>query len=474
MGTKHSARAAVYVRISRDAKETGLGVARQRRDCEALADKLGWTVADVYEDNDVSASKGKPRPAYEGMMRAIEAGRIDAVIVWDVDRLTRTPRELEDVIDYADRQGLQLASVGGEIDLGTEQGRMLARMKGTVARYEVEQSSRRLKRKHRELAESGRPNGPRAFGWDRLTEPDAHGYWEHVNDAEATILRDVARRLLEGETLWSIVQDLNARGVATSTGGRWFSQTLRRTMLRARNAGDRSYKGKVIGPGAWEPILDHDTHDRVVALLTDPARRSNNRGTARRYLLTGYALCGVCGRPVIGRSEHVYSYRTYRAQYACPHEGCRKVSRDMRMADEVVEGVVVAVLERFGVSAMSGDPGAVVAADERIEALEAKLALAADQFADDQITGDQLQRVTARLRPRLDKERARRRAALPSADLMPSGGESVRESWALLNLDRKRQVMQALGMRVTILPVGAGNARSAGPESVIVESNQKH
>ena len=71
-------------------------------------------------------------------------------------RLTRTPRELEDVIDQADRLGLKLASVGGDIDLATEQGRMMARMKGTVARYEVEQQARRLKAKHT----SSRPMAP--------------------------------------------------------------------------------------------------------------------------------------------------------------------------------------------------------------------------------------------------------------------------------------------------------------------------
>src|SRR5688572_25511810 len=102
--------AAIYVRISLDAEGTGLGVKRQLADCAALADRLGWTVVGTYEDNDVSATSGKARPAYARMLRDVEHGRVGAVVVWDVDRLTRTPRELEDVIDYADRKGLQLAS----------------------------------------------------------------------------------------------------------------------------------------------------------------------------------------------------------------------------------------------------------------------------------------------------------------------------------------------------------------------------
>lgn len=68
------------------------------------------------------------------MMDALRAGRLDALVCWDVDRLTRTPRELEDVVDLAEHRGVALASVGGEIDLATPQGRLTARIKASVAR----------------------------------------------------------------------------------------------------------------------------------------------------------------------------------------------------------------------------------------------------------------------------------------------------------------------------------------------------
>lgn len=157
----------MYLRISEDANRTGLGVERQRQDCQALASDRGWTVVKVYEDNDVSASSGRKRPQYEAMLEDIRQGRIDGVIVWDVDRLTRMPRELEDVIDLADQHGLALASVGGDIDLATPQGRMTARLKGAVARHEVEQASRRIQRKNQQRAEAGLPHGSPAWGWKR-------------------------------------------------------------------------------------------------------------------------------------------------------------------------------------------------------------------------------------------------------------------------------------------------------------------
>jgi DNA invertase Pin-like site-specific DNA recombinase len=103
-------KAAVYTRISSD-DGTALGVARQMTDCVALAERKGWTVAEVFTDNDVSATSGRVRPAYVRMMEALGTGRLGALVVWDVDRLTRTPRELEDVVDLAERRGVALGRV---------------------------------------------------------------------------------------------------------------------------------------------------------------------------------------------------------------------------------------------------------------------------------------------------------------------------------------------------------------------------
>ena len=152
-------RAAVYCRISMDREGAGLGVARQEQDCRARADRLGWSVAEVYVDNDVSAYSGKPRPAWNRLLADVRAGSVDAVICWHVDRLTRSPRELEDVIDLADRHGLALASATGDVDLATPTGRMVARMLGAAARHESEHKGERQRRQIRQAAEAGKVAG---------------------------------------------------------------------------------------------------------------------------------------------------------------------------------------------------------------------------------------------------------------------------------------------------------------------------
>ncbi|MEU0482233.1 recombinase family protein [Streptosporangium sp. NPDC006013] len=138
-------RAAIYCRISQDRGGAGLGIARQEADCRALIERKGWTVVDVYPDNDVSAYSGAPRPAWKRLLADIEDGTVDAIACWHVDRLTRSPRELEDVIDLADRRGVELATVTGEIDLVTPTGRLIARMLGAAARHEAEHKAERQK-----------------------------------------------------------------------------------------------------------------------------------------------------------------------------------------------------------------------------------------------------------------------------------------------------------------------------------------
>jgi len=159
-------RAAVYVRISSDREGAGLGVARQEEDCRALCERLGWQVAEVYPDNDVSAYSGKKRPEWDRLNRDIRDGLVDAIACWHVDRLTRSPRELEDVIYLHDKHGIQLATCTGEIDLSTPTGRFIARALGAAARHEAEHKAERQRRQLRQAAQAGKPNGgQRGYGY---------------------------------------------------------------------------------------------------------------------------------------------------------------------------------------------------------------------------------------------------------------------------------------------------------------------
>jgi DNA invertase Pin-like site-specific DNA recombinase len=474
--------AGIYARISKDTEGTELGVTRQQEDCRAEVARRGWNVTEIYIDNDVSATRSKVRPSYQRMMHDVTTGRINAIVVWDVDRLTRTPRELEDLIDLADKYGVAFANVGGEIDLSTPDGRMMARIKGTLARREVEQMSKRLKRKFQQKAESGEPHGYSPYGFTRVEGVDM------VNEEQAAVVREVARRALAHESLRSIVTDLNARGIHGPKAPKWNSTILRQILVRPSNAGLRQYQGKVIGKSTTHPIYDEDTHNRLVSLLTDPSRRSNHVGPGYKYLLSGVAICGRDGtiisdelgshveggcqgvmRRQIGRttlSKRTGAVKRQPPSYCC--SVCFRVRRAQEPVDLIVSEVVIARLSQPDAISMFAvtDSTAADEAQAIMAAVDAKLEIAADQFADDSITGAQLKRITARLRDERKQAENKFKAAQPRTAVADLAGGDVRAKWDAYPVSIRREVVESL-MKVTIMPAGSG--RRFDPEDVVIE-----
>lgn len=456
-------KAAVYARISSD-DGTALGVARQVQDCLALAERRGWTVVDTFTDNDVSATSGRVRPQYARMMESLSTGRLGALVVWDVDRLTRTPRELEDVVDLAERRGVALASVGGEIDLATPQGRLTARIKGSVARHETEQLARRVKRKVAERAEAGQPHGRTSYGWRREQVYDDQGRRLGSKDVlhpeQAEVVRAAAKAVLAGESLRGLVLALNKRGTLSLNGRPWTSTTLRLVLLRERNAGLRVHQGQVVGGGDWEPLYDEDTHRRVVAVLTDPGRRTSP-GNATKYLLGGLARCGVCGGPM-----RVLPTGKGRAQdtYACKDKFCTRRSREP--LDDLVVRIVTGRLSQpdaAGALARADDGQAQEAAD-KAAAIRVRLDGAADAYAEGTIDGTQLGRITAKLRPELEQWQQVARSASTAPDLLDLAAPDIADRWEGLPLARKRAVIDLL-LHIEVLPA-TKHGGAFDPESV--------
>ena len=384
--------AGIYVRISSDPSGRRLGVTRQRSACAKRADEHGWRVHRVYEDNDVSAYSGKPRPGYEQMLGDLEAGVIDAVVVWDLDRLTRRPVEIEHFIDLADRKSVALASVGGDVDLSTDNGRMFARIKGAVARAEVERKSARQKAAGEQRRAAGIMHiGRRAFGYS------VDG--TEVVEAEAAWVRKSVAQLLAGGTLAGIVRDLHAAGVTTTAGNPWKPTEVRRMLANPRYAALLTHNDQVVGSGSWPPVISVDDHRAVLAVLADPSRHTA-RPQDRSALLVGVATCGLCTHPT-----RVYSTRSgpKRRLYYCSTK--RHLSRTAPPIDEFV---VDALLERLARTPTTdlldpADPDLVARLRTDETTIRARLDGIADAYAAGDVDELQLRRVSTRLRADLDR-----------------------------------------------------------------------
>ncbi|MDT9591580.1 recombinase family protein [Nocardioides zeae] len=438
-------RAAVYVRISQDREGAGLGVQRQEADCRALADKLGMTVLQVYVDNDTSAYNGRARPQYLAMLEDVKRGKIDAVLVWHTDRLHRSTRDLEAYVEAAGHIPTYTVKAG-LLDLATPSGRLVARQLGAVAQYESEHKSERQRRKADELAAKGLPlGGGRPFGYesDGLT----------IRESEAKELRQIITRVLAGDSLKSIIRDLNEREVLTTRGGAWGYTSVRALLLRERNCGRMVHRGQVVGKAAWEPIVSETDHDAVVAVLSDPKRRTTT-SPARKHLLSGIARCHCGAKVKVGAvSPKGKRYEIYK----CPETGGGHVGRTRSKVEDAVMERVMDVLDVITING-----------DDRSPALEAERTRVQTELDDaaalypHAITAAQLAAISTRLTQRLEEITEELSQVTRGTALEGTAGLS-REQFEALPLDRKRKIIDAL-VTVTIHPAQRGRHGGHGVE----------
>jgi site-specific DNA recombinase len=443
-----------YARISRDPSERRVGVERQRREVKQLAEQLQLTIDAWYEDNDASAYDGKVRPAFSKLLDELRSGRVGVLLAWDQDRLARDVVDWENVLRACQQHGTRVVFVtDGAVDLGTVGGRLSSRVRAVVGRSESEQKSERIRAAVRERAAEGKAHGRVLFGWRREYEHDSNGVqirgaWRDVLDeAESSIVREAAQRIMAGESIKRITADLNDRGIRSSYGKRWNPAALRHTMLRPANAGLRVHHRQVIGDAEAPPILERGLYDRLVAFLTDPTRRTvtDNR---TRHLLTGLALCGVCNTPM----------RVKGPAYLCPR-GC--VGRRVAPVDEYVTRVVVARLSQpDALSLLAPDDGAAETAAKEAAALRARLDALVDDYADGILDRAGMKRAAERIRPQLEQAEARARTTSTAAldvlsDIVGRGAET---RWRSLSIQRRRAAIAVL-LDITIDRTGKGNYR---------------
>jgi len=448
-------RAAVYARISSDRDGTALGVERQVRDCEQLAAERGWTIVATFVDNDVSASdRSRKRPEYERLVASIKNGGVDAVVVWDLDRLHRQPAELEEFVTICEGAGVtQLASVGGQVDVATGDGMLVARIKGAVAAEEVRKMKQRMTRKKLDLAEKGLPNGGgrRAFGWER------DGCT--VRNVEANLIQQAAERVLQGQTLRSIRDDWEGSGVPTSGGGKWTVNSVKATLRSPRNAGLRQYQGQVVGEADWPAIINRSTWEELQVTFSDPSRQP--RSAPRAYPLRGVLRCGSCGHLLIAvpRKKPIPSDPDRRLRYyGCRSDagGCGKVFVTADRVESAVFDCVLALLDDPSTAAITATQAAADADTIRTLLVasakdQAQLAELEDAFAQGDLSRAGLQRNARTIRDRIE-QRNDRVASLQGIATIDRFGGDPREVWDDLGADDKRSVVLSLVTAIEVAP----------------------
>lgn len=530
-------RVVIYCRISDDREGRKYGVTRQERDGRRLAERNGDEVVKVFTDNDIGAWAGKRRPDFAAMIELLEAGGADGVIALAPTRLYRRlydQRIRQDGLEFlelVERHRLTVETVkAGRYDLSTADGRRDAKRAALDAEYESDLIGERVRdAKTDNVREGTFRGGGRPFGYDadgmtprsllcpacpatagysivyRCAACGTAGRFAQEREcegcglggslaavsvcegcgsdaviaegSEAWHVQTVTDAVIAGDSLRSLSQDLNRRGVlsvprrkrlpdgtrAEPTPREWDHATLRQMLLRPRNAGLMEVAGDIVGRAGWPAIVPEDTWRACKDILEHPGRRSTP-GPARRWLGGSMYRCGHTGCTSSMRTSS--RGRTGASIYMCRSGG--HVTRDAAAVDEFVEQVTVERLRRedaaeFFLPATPGqEPTERLAA--RANALRAKLDQYVADHDDDLITRKQLLDGTRRTRQKLadiDGEMARR-ATVPMLASVPLGKPEAAEHWAGYSLDRKRAIIDAI-MTVTILPGHRGRPKGHRP-----------
>ena len=352
-----------------------------------------------------------------------------------MDRLHRQPVELEAFMKLVERHSVELANVGGHVDLSTPEGQLQARTRGNVAAFETAIKSRRQKRANLQRAEAGKPWSQRSFGYDGNT----------IVPKEAAAIRKACHALLNGATLYSIAKDWNEQGLKTSKGYEWQGSQVRQLLLRPSIAGLAVHNGDILDgvKPAWKPIVDRDTWESVRKYLSDP-KRFIGRSTARKHLLSGIAYCGECSKRMSTVAKPKNGAK--RVVYQCKNMGCMKIVRDLTRTDELVVGIITERLADPAAARKLSKPTVdTKKLHEQIDTLRKLITATRDEYNEGLIDARdrnaRIERTLAKLSPLEDKLLG----SHMSRDVKDLAGKpDAADRFDALPLDRRRGVIDTL------------------------------
>lgn len=289
-------RCAIYTRKSTD---HGLelefnSLDAQREACEAYIKSQaseGWRVTPTRYDDPAYSGGNMDRPALRQLLKDIETGQVDVVIVYKIDRLTRSLADFSKLVEIFDAKSVSFVAITQQFNTTTSMGRLTLNVLLSFAQFERELASERVRDKVAASRKKGKwTGGSLPLGYDSKDKKLV------VNPAEAKTVRLIYQRYLAVKSLQKLIDELNAKAVVTkvrevankSAGGVPFTYGSLAYLLK-----NRIYLGETGHGGSWfagehEPIIDRDTFEKVQQLL-----HTNSAGRVGRRQQTGALLTGL-------------------------------------------------------------------------------------------------------------------------------------------------------------------------------------
>lgn len=350
-------RSAIYTRKS---TEHGLelefnSLDAQREACEAYIKSQaheGWKALAKRYDDPAYSGGNLERPALQALLKDMDAGRVDVVVVYKIDRLTRSLSDFAILVELFDKSAVSFVAVTQQFNTTTSMGRLTLNVLLSFAQFERELSSERVRDKVAASRKKGKwTGGGVPLGYDTKDKKLV------VNEPEAEIVRYIYRRYLELKCLRRLILDLDAKQIKTKkrfsssirhAGGIQFSYGPLAYLLKNRTyLGEMGHSGKWY-PGEHDAILDPVLFNAVQDLLRSNSITRRQKRTDNQSLLTGLLFDDRGNRMTHGFTTKRgvrYRFYTSSAILAGRRDEAGSVSRVA--AAELEASIILAARERF-------------------------------------------------------------------------------------------------------------------------------
>lgn len=362
MKDKKPVRCAIYTRKS---TEEGLDQAfnsldAQREACAAYIESQkheGWKLVRVAYDDGGYSGGTMERPALTKLLADVDAGLIDTVVVYKIDRLTRSLADFAKIVERFEKRSVSFVSVTQSFNTTTSMGRLTLNVLLSFAQFEREVTAERI----RDKIAASRARGIFMGGCPPLGY-DARDRKLVINKTEAETVRLIFRRYLALGSVGNLAAELNAKGITTKAwtsvagkpvgGGSWYVGPLRWLLRNRVYVGDAVHKGRAY-PGEHEPILERSLFEEVQTLL-EGNRVARKESIVRESpgLLTGLIFDnrGNAMTPQRSRKKGDGAANVYYVSQALLQHRPNTAGSLPRVAAKAIEGLVVQKLKTFGIA----------------------------------------------------------------------------------------------------------------------------
>ena len=313
-------RVAVYIRVSTHMQvEDGYSLAAQKNRLKAFSFSQDWKIVQHYVDEGKSA-KDMERPNLQKMLNGVREGLFDIVLVYKLDRLTRSVIDLDRMLTEFNKHDVMFKSATEIYDTTTATGRLFIRLVASMAQWERENLGERVSFGMNQKAKEGKwVINKQPFGYDK------DGDYLMVNQHEAIVVKRIFDLYLTGKYgVGKIAQILNAENIYTKSGFGWNYTTIHYVLTNPLYIGTMRYNYRVNKDqyfeieGAVPPIIEKEKFERVQVILSERSH-SHPKKAVSPYIFTNNLKCARCGASMSGhQSQTIRGDKKYISyQYYC-------------------------------------------------------------------------------------------------------------------------------------------------------------